>query len=58
MKTDQRTLENSMALLNAARDNDRLDAAIYRELKKCADNNVDPDFKPKMKAYMAKTLGK
>lgn len=58
LNTDQRTLENALSLINAARDNDRLDAAIYRELKKCVDNNMDPDFVPKMKMYMAKTLGK
>ena len=58
LKTDQRTLENCMGLMNAARDNDRLDAAIWRELKMCVDNNMDPDFLPKMAVYMQKTLRK
>ena len=58
VSTDQKTLENCISLLNAARDNDRLDAAIWRELKLCVDNNLDPDFVPKMLAYMTSTLGK
>ena len=57
LATDQRTLENCMQLINAARDNDRLDATIWRELKLCLDNNMDPDFIPKMIEYMQSTLG-
>ena len=57
LATDQKTLENCMGLLNAARDNDRIDATIWRELKKAVDNNMDPTFFPKMQAYMSKTLG-
>ena len=58
LQTDQRTLENCMALLNAARDNNRLDAAIWRELKLCVDNGMSPDFLPKIQEYMKKALGK
>ena len=57
LATDQRTLENCMSLINAARDNDRIDATIWRELKLCVDNSLDPEFFPKMTAYMQKTLG-
>ena len=41
-----------MGLMNAARDNDRVDAAIWRELKLCVDNNMEPEFLPKIAAYM------
>lgn len=58
LASDQKTVENCMSLINAARDNNRLDAAIWRELKKCVDNNMDPEFIPKMMQYMAQTLGK
>ena len=57
LATDWRTLENCMQLMNSARDNDRLDATIWRELKLCLDNNMDPDFIPKMIEYMQSTLG-
>ena len=58
LATDQKTLENCMGLINAARDNNRIDATIWRELKMCVDNSMDPEFISKMQADVSQTLGK
>ena len=47
-----------MSLMNAARDNDKIDAHIRRELKRCTTNSLDPDYKSKIEAYVKNNVGK
>ena len=47
-----------MRLINAARDNDKIDAHIYREQKACVDNAMLPGYIQKFFTYMDGAIGK
>lgn len=47
-----------MRLINAARDNDKIDAHIYREQKAFVDNSMAPDYIPKFLTFMHGAIGK
>ena len=57
LRTDYKTLVNAKTLLNKARENTRLDAAVYREAKALVDGK-DEAFVEKMKAYMKASMSK
>ena len=57
-ETDYRTLINCKSLMNAARDNDKINKALEEEAVALVDTWCHPEFAPKFKAYLAKALKK
>lgn len=52
LATDYRTLINCKELINAARDNQAIEAAITREARALVETWLEEDFPPKLMKYM------
>lgn len=52
LATDYRTLVNCKELMNAARDNERIEQAITREARALVETWLDEEFPPKLMAFM------
>lgn len=56
LATDYRTLVNCKELLNAAKDNARIEETASREAVALVDSWKDPDFPPKLMKFMASVM--
>ena len=52
LATDYRTLVNCKELLNAAKDNSRIEQTINREARALVDTWMDEEFPPKLANFM------
>jgi hypothetical protein len=52
LKTDYRTLMEAKKLLNEAKDMDKIETTIAREMKSLVDNWMEPEFPPKLIKFM------
>ena len=52
LATDYRTLVNCKELLNAAKDNTRIEQTINREARALVDTWMDEEFPPKLANFM------
>ena len=58
LNTDYRTLVNCKELINAAKDNARIEETINREAKALVDTWLDPAFPPKLMKFMQSVMSK
>ena len=56
LNTDYRTLVNCKQLINAARDNQKIEEQISREAQALCDTLNDPEFLPKFITFVQKAL--
>ena len=56
LATDYRTLVNCKELINAARDNSKIEETINREARALVETWMDEDFPPKLAKFMQSVM--